>query len=137
MGTQTLPYSLDQVKAYLALIDLPKRFWPDARPSRDFAMLKALHIHAISTHPYENLSLHYSPSIVVSLKPEHIYEKFMHNGRGGYCFEHGIFFNHILRATGFSAYMVGVRIRMRVDGVPVGDYSGWFVVVPEQYKLPS
>jgi arylamine N-acetyltransferase len=127
MSSKISPYSLDQLKAYLSLIDLPKHYWPDAHPTRDFAMLKALHVHAISTHPYENLSLHYSPTVNVSLKSEDIYEKFMNNGRGGYCFEHGIFFNHILRAMGFSAYMAGVRIRMRVDGVPVGDYSGWSV----------
>lgn len=127
MSSRTTPYSPEKLEAYLSLIDLPKKYRPDANPARDLAMLNALHVHAISTHPYENLSLHYSPSINVSLKPEAIYNKFMHNGRGGYCFEHGIFFNHILRATGFSASMAGVRIRMRVDGIPVGDYSGWSV----------
>lgn len=127
MTSQSSPYTPSQLSAYLTLIGLPREYWPSSNPTLNIAMLTALHIHAISTHPYENLSLHYTPSISVSLDPQDIYRKFMNKGRGGYCFEHGIFFNHILRAMGFSARMAGVRIRMRVDGVAVGDYSGWFV----------
>jgi arylamine N-acetyltransferase len=46
-------------------------------------------------------------------------------GRGGYCMENSIFFNHVLRALGFRVYTAGVRVRPRVDGVPAGDYLGW------------
>ena len=51
------------------------------------------------------------------------------NGRGGYCMENCIFFNHVLRALGFQVYMAGARIRLRVDGVPTGDYIGWYTLV--------
>lgn len=133
----TSPYTPSQLSAYLSQIGLPKKYWPSSNPTRNLQMLTALHTHAISTHPYENLSLHYTPSISVSLNPQDIYRKFMSNGRGGYCFEHGIFFNHILRAMGFSAHMAGVRIRMRVEGVPVGDYSGWFVLLSQKHHPPT
>lgn len=39
--------------------------------------------------------------------------------------ENGIFFNHVLRALGFRVYMAGVRVRLRVEGIPAGDYLGW------------
>jgi arylamine N-acetyltransferase len=125
MASPTSAYTTEQISVYLELINLPKRFWPAANPPLDLELLTALHVHSISTVPYENLSLHYSPSREISLEPQRIYEKFMRNGRGGYCFEHGIFFNNILGAFGFSAYMTGVRIRLRVDGEPIGDYTGW------------
>ena len=117
-------YSSEQLQAYFALIGLPKQFWPAAQPPSDLTLLTALHVYTISTIPYENVSLHYSPTREISLDPQRIYAKFTRNGRGGYCFEHGIFFNHVLRAMGFSAYLSAVRIRLRVDGVPVGEYTG-------------
>lgn len=40
--------------------------------------------------------------------------------------ENSIFYNHILRALGFNAYTAGVRIRPRVNGVPQGNYMGWY-----------
>lgn len=47
-------------------------------------------------------------------------------GRGGYCMENCVFFNHILRACGFETYLTGARIRLRgLDGVPGGNYIGW------------
>jgi len=42
--------------------------------------------------------------------------------------EGNLLYNHILKAAGFNAYTVGVRIRPRVDGVPSGEYSGWYVI---------
>jgi len=39
--------------------------------------------------------------------------------------EVSILFNHILRGLGFRAYTAGVRIRMRQNGVPSGDFIGW------------
>lgn len=41
--------------------------------------------------------------------------------------ENSIFFNHILKALGFNVYTVGVRVRPRISGVPVGEYVGWYV----------
>lgn len=42
--------------------------------------------------------------------------------------EGNLLYNHILKAAGFNAHTVGVRIRPRVDGVPSGEYSGWYVI---------
>lgn len=46
-----------------------------------------------------------------------------------------MFYNQMLRGLGFRAYTVGVRIRHRVDGIPAGEYIGWYVFGPPMRKL--
>lgn len=91
------------------------------------ALLEALHIHTLSTLPYENLSIHYNPSHWIDLEPQHLFQKMIVHGRGrgGFCMEIAILYNHILRAIGFDAFTAGVRTRGRLQGVPRGDYPGW------------
>lgn len=121
-------YSPAQISAFLTLIQLPQKYHPENNPPRDLAFLTALHVHTISTIPYENLSLHYSPTHIISIHPQDAYTKIVEGGRGrgGYCMEVSIMFNHILRGLGFSAYTAGVRIRMRDGGVPAGHFVGWY-----------
>lgn len=120
-----LAYSIEQIDDYLDYISLPSRFHRNANPPLDLEFLSSLHMHQLSAIPYENLSIHYNPEHKNSLDPQELYEKFTHNGRGGYCMENSIFFNHILKGLGFDAYTTGARIRLRVNGVPQGDYIGW------------
>ncbi|GIZ38272.1 hypothetical protein CKM354_000169300 [Cercospora kikuchii] len=127
-------FSEDQIAQYLSYINLPpslrqQRFSGNA--AADLYLLRQLHIHAISSIPYENLSLHYNPTHTITIDPQLTYEKTVTNGRGrgGYCMENSIFHNHILRALGFPAYLAAVRIRYRVDGIPQGNYSGWVHLV--------
>ncbi|KAK7403661.1 hypothetical protein QQX98_010584 [Neonectria punicea] len=86
-----------------------------------------LHTHCLSTLPYENLSLHYNATHQIELDPQHLFHKMVtdNRGRGGFCMEIAILYNHILRAAGFDAYTAGVRTRGRLQGVPRGDYPGW------------
>jgi arylamine N-acetyltransferase len=120
-------YSLAQIEQYEEYVSLPTRFRKASKPALDSAYLTALHIHQISSIPYENLILHYSTHHTVSLDPETLFNKMVTDkrGRGGYCMENSIFFNHVLRALGFRVYTAGVRVRPRVEGVPAGDYLGW------------
>ncbi|KAL2064693.1 hypothetical protein VTL71DRAFT_3831 [Oculimacula yallundae] len=131
-------YTLSQISAYEAHISLPTRFHHSSSPPLDIKYLTALHVHQISTSPYENLQLHYSKTHRVSLDPQDIFKKIVTNkrGRGGYCMENSIFFNHVLRALGFTVYTAGVRVRPRVGGVPTGKYAGWFHIV-NIVTLPS
>lgn len=120
-------YTPEQIVQYLAYVQLPLEWYPAAKPELTPEYLNALHVHQISTIPYENLALHYSKEKQVSLEPQWLFEKFVVRRRGGYCMENSIFYNHILRGLGFQAYTAGVKIRRREGVIPVGDYIGWWV----------
>ncbi|KAL1617421.1 hypothetical protein SLS56_010999 [Neofusicoccum ribis] len=121
-----------ELERYFNYIGLPQTFRTEQKPSPDIELLTALHTHHISTIPYENLSLHYAKDVYISLDAHVLLEKFLANGRGGYCMEHSIFFNSVLRALGFQVYLTGARPRVRSDGVPVGEYLGWYVSNKQQ-----
>ncbi|KAH8703207.1 hypothetical protein BGW36DRAFT_368962 [Talaromyces proteolyticus] len=125
MATETSGLTADQIDRYLQYIDIPQRFRTDQKPALDTEFLTALHVHHIAAFPYENLSLHYTKTVDISLDVQDLYRKFLRNGRGGYCMESSVLFYHTLRALGFRAYLTGARIRFRKDGVPQGPYSGW------------
>lgn len=120
-------YTASQIIAWEKHVSLPTRFHNSQNPRKDLEYLTALHVHQIATVPYENLILHYSAEHAVSLDPQALYQKIVADarGRGGYCMENSIFFNHVLRGLGFQVYTAGVRIRPRIGGVPGGDYIGW------------
>jgi arylamine N-acetyltransferase len=119
-------YSEEQIDRYLEYISFPEPYRRKNNPKRDLELLTLLHVYQISAIPYENLTLHYSKDRQILLEPQVLYEKLLQNGRGGYCMENSIFFSHILRGMGFNAYTAGVRIRLRTEGVPEGDYIGWY-----------
>lgn len=116
-------FTAEDVERYYNLIKLPSRY--RTQHAKNYELLHVLHTFQISTIPYENLSIHYSKSHNVNIEPRAAFEKFCSGkGRGGYCMEVAIFYLHMLRAIGFKAYHTGVRIRLREDGVPNGDYIG-------------
>ncbi|EAQ85722.1 hypothetical protein CHGG_06975 [Chaetomium globosum CBS 148.51] len=131
--TMDSAYTPSQVDAYLTHIGLPPSFHPSANPTLNLTYLTTLFTHQITTIPYDNLSIHYSPTHTIDLNPQALFTKMItaNRGRGGYCMENSILFNHMLRALGFSdAYLAGVRIRPRVAGVPQGEaYTGWVHLV--------
>ncbi|PCD42573.1 hypothetical protein AU210_005100 [Fusarium oxysporum f. sp. radicis-cucumerinum] len=135
-------YSQEQLSQFLEHINLPKALREDIRPS--LMLLKALHTHSLATFPYENLSLHYNATHSIELDPQHLFRKMVTDkrGRGGFCMEIAILYNHILRAIGFDAYTAGVRTRGRLEGVPTGDYPGWnhivnIITFPDDSKYHS
>ncbi|KAL2869824.1 arylamine N-acetyltransferase family protein [Aspergillus lucknowensis] len=139
-------YSTDQITAWLEHIRLPTSYSeyienPAGFP-KTFESLRALMRCQISRFPYENLSVHYSPTHLVDIDPHNLYEKLMgperigRRGRGGYCMELSIFFHHMLRGLGFQVYMTAVRNRGRKDGVPGGEYLG-FTHINNIIHLPS
>lgn len=128
-------YTRAQITAYLNAISLPLNYAkhienPETFPKTANA-LRTLMRCQITTFPFENLAIHYSPTHVVDIRPEVLYEKMMgvdqdgRRGRGGYCMEVGIFFDHMLRGLGFWTYTAGVRNRMRSNVVPWGEFLGW------------
>ncbi|KAK0727015.1 arylamine N-acetyltransferase-like protein 1 [Lasiosphaeria miniovina] len=126
-------YSASQVAEYLDVLGLPASFHPSANPVLDLSYLTALFVHQVTTVPYENLIIHYSPQHEVVLDPQALFAKMVTNrarGRGGYCMETSILFNHMLRAIGFDVYTAGVRVRPRdANNVPCADYMGYVHLV--------
>lgn len=126
-------FNSEQIATFLSFIGLPpalqkQRYSGDA--VADLHLLTQLHVHMISTVPYDNLSLHYNKTHTIAIEPLDAFKKFTSGrGRGGYCMEVSILYNHILRGLGFPAYMAAVRIRPRVNGIPQGSWSGWVHLV--------
>ncbi|KAH7173291.1 arylamine N-acetyltransferase 4 [Fusarium flagelliforme] len=125
----TSSYNQGQLSQFFNHINLPHALRRNPQPSLMF--LKALHTHSLATFPYENLSLHYNASHCIDLDPQYLFRKMVtdNRGRGGFCMEIAILYNHVLRAIGFDAYTAGVRTRGRLEGVPRGDYPGWNHIV--------
>ncbi|KAI0159568.1 cysteine proteinase [Xylariaceae sp. FL1272] len=121
-------YSREQIDQFLDYIQLPKQYH-HAPPSLD--LLKALHVYMLAAVPYENLAIHYNPEHRPALDPQHLFNKIVVNnrGRGGYCMENAILYNHMLVGMGFDTYTAGVRTRLRLGGVPSGDFPGWVHIV--------
>ncbi|KAI0199285.1 hypothetical protein F4808DRAFT_433255 [Astrocystis sublimbata] len=121
-------YTRSQIDQFLTYIQLPAEYH-HAPPTYD--LLRTLHTYMLAAVPYENLAIHYNPSHRVDLNPQHLFDKIVGNarGRGGYCMENAILYNHMLLGLGFDAYTVGVRTRLREGGVPAGDFPGWVHIV--------
>jgi arylamine N-acetyltransferase len=130
-------FSSAQLTKYLAHLALPLKYEPYITDPTSFpkteAALTTLFRCQITRFPYDNLTLHYTETSVINIAPLAIYDKFMGagetspSGRGGYCLECSIFFHHVLLGLGFSVYMTGVRNRERINGVPQGEYQGWYI----------
>jgi arylamine N-acetyltransferase len=120
-------YSTSQLAQWEEYVGLPQKYRHSSKPELNPEYLEALHLHQIARVPYENLDLHYTTHRSISLDPQVHFQKIVGDarGRGGYCMEGNLLYNHMLKAAGFDVYTAGVRIRMRVDGVPGGDYIGW------------
>lgn len=133
-GAPVPALSVGQVAEFLSYIQLPQSLQSyryTSNPQTDLHFLNQLHIHTISAIPYENLWLHYNRTHINTILPQTTFANVVTSarGRGGYCFQLSILFNHILRALDFPAYLAPVRIRHRINGVPQGDFSGWVHLV--------
>lgn len=103
-------------------------------PSR-LQYLTALQRSMLTSVPFENLELHYSPTHVITIEPDALYHKIVTQGtgRGGYCMENNAFFVTLLRSLGFSTYSVAARVNMlNSANLPPGTpreeierYTGW------------
>lgn len=92
------PFPLD---AYLARIGLAQR------PSLDLAGLTQLMRAQLFSVPFENVYVQAGKEI--SLQPQAIVQKIIHEGRGGYCYEVNGLLAMALEALGFSHCILGAR----------------------------
>lgn len=73
--------------------------------------LSAVMLQHLKTVPFENLTVYHELE-VPDLTVKGIFEKIVTNHRGGYCFEQNGLYSEALKALGFDAYCVPVRIHM-------------------------
>lgn len=85
--------SPEQLSEYVQHIGLPAKYHPANNPTHDLAFLTQLHVHTISTIPYDNLSLHYSADKNISIDPQDAFKKIVtdNRGRGGVWTSQGAF----------------------------------------------
>ncbi|KAL8692670.1 MAG: hypothetical protein Q9218_002343 [Villophora microphyllina] len=116
-------YSTSQLNEYLQSIQQPAHSAKSSSPNLEY--LTTLQKYHLATYPFENLSIHYSPTQTVSLDLDVLYEKFVCKRRGGYCMEQNAFFGTILRSIGYEVTNVGARVSDAVNGGPGIRYEPW------------
>ncbi|KAM0721497.1 hypothetical protein Q7P37_002421 [Cladosporium fusiforme] len=94
-------------------------------------ILTLLQKHHITSIPFENLELHYSPTKTIVPDATHLFDKIItqSTGRGGYCMENNLFFGTLLRSLGFSVMSTGARVNAASpEDVAAGvreRFTGW------------
>ena len=78
----------------------------------DLATLTRLHALHTSAIPFENLSPFLGEP--VRLDVASLEDKLLARRRGGWCFEHNLYFTHVLRAIGFDVRTLAARVRWNV-----------------------
>jgi N-hydroxyarylamine O-acetyltransferase len=78
--------------------------------------LKSIHLSQLYTIPFENFDIQLGRNIY--LEPEVMFNKLVHQRRGGYCFELNGLFLLALRAFGFEARPLLARVHL--TGMPSG-----------------
>ncbi|HUP98419.1 MAG TPA: arylamine N-acetyltransferase [Usitatibacter sp.] len=92
--------------AYLARIGLV------APASADLPTLRELHRLHTTTIPFENLSPFLGEKVLLDIAS--LEEKLVRRKRGGWCFEHNLFFTHVLREIGYEVKTLAARVRWNV-----------------------
>jgi arylamine N-acetyltransferase len=93
-------------------------------PISTISKMQVLHVSSI---PWGNVALHYSPHRSLSLSPTALLNKMCVRGLGGYCMETNLLFSTVLRTLRIRHYLTGARISNIVDmngGDPLG-FIGW------------
>jgi N-hydroxyarylamine O-acetyltransferase len=75
---------------------------------RDLAPLKDLQHHHAFSIPFETLDIHNQVPILLQIN--FVYQKVIHDRRGGYCYELNFLFHKLLTLCGFETMMVAGRL---------------------------
>jgi len=93
--------------ANFTLTDYLRRIHYSGQVSADTATLHAIMRHQLFSVPFENLDV--QAGQIVSLVPEEITDKLLHQARGGYCYEVNGLFAMALEALGIRYRFVAAR----------------------------
>ena len=87
---------------YLTRLGLP------APEQFDLATLFHVHRQHLYRIPFENLDIHSGRKIELDI--ERIYQKIVHEARGGFCFELNGLFHWFLKESGYSCYFISCAV---------------------------
>ncbi|PWZ00686.1 cysteine proteinase [Testicularia cyperi] len=118
-------YSESQLRRFLNCIAFPG--FTDAQeaataplPKPTLRTLSLLQAHCVTTFPFESLAINYEPGGQMDLSPAYVFERFVEQGCGGYCFQANFLYQQMLRAVGYRTFAV----LGRVFGPENQQYSG-------------
>ncbi|MGH2613995.1 MAG: arylamine N-acetyltransferase family protein [Thermomicrobiales bacterium] len=106
--------------AYLERIDFQEPATPSA------AMLRSLSLAHLLTVPFENLDIHLGRPIV--LDERRLFDKIVHQRRGGFCYELNGLFAALLRELGFGVTRLAAQYP-RPDGRPAPEMDHLVLLV--------
>jgi N-hydroxyarylamine O-acetyltransferase len=86
--------------------------------------LEAIHLCHTKSIPFENLSSWLKQPVPLDLKS--LQQKLIHQGRGGYCFEHNLVLRSVLTSLGFQIKNLAARV---LWNLPEG------VIIPRSHML--
>ncbi|KAJ7362555.1 hypothetical protein DFH08DRAFT_841149 [Mycena albidolilacea] len=110
-------YSAAQVSQWLSKIEYPGSFLEASLES-----LNLLVQLAVTTFPFENTPMHYTPAHSMDISYEGLYKRMIETSgnKGSYCFGLNGLFVQMLKALGFRAYTGAGRINKQTsNGVPI------------------
>ena len=93
----------------------------------DLDTLRAVQRCHAQTIPFENLN----PFVgwPVRLDAASLQQKLVHDGRGGYCYEHNLLLSHVLRALGFEVTWLAARVMLNLPENAVGGRTHMLLLV--------
>lgn len=134
MNSQMATYNQKQIRQYLQHIKWDE--FSQLIPGTLAHLTELLKRH-LATVPFENLSLHYSPTHRLSLDPDDLFHKVVDRNMGGYCMENNTLLGAVLRGLGYDVINAGARVSDATAGRPGGGFMGWnhmlnIVTLPNQ-----
>jgi N-hydroxyarylamine O-acetyltransferase len=79
-----------------------------AEAKADLETLKKIHLLHTFKFPFENLTPFSHQEVILTI--EAVADKFLYQGRGGYCFEQNLLFSYVLEDLGFELKKLGARV---------------------------
>ncbi|MEM7103380.1 MAG: arylamine N-acetyltransferase [Bacteroidota bacterium] len=92
-----------------------KRIGFQGKPTTTLDTLRCLQKAHLMTVPFENLDIHIGRQII--LDTDRIFEKVVHNNRGGFCYELNGIFHFLLKEIGFEVTRISARVFSEENGL--------------------
>lgn len=104
-------YTPEQLELYFEHLGIRMPTIDDQSVERRLETLTLIQQFHLARVPFDSVALHYSPTRILSLDPEDLFQKIVVNSRGGYCMEVNTLFGAVLRSMGYTVVSVGGRVK--------------------------